>query len=147
MTERHGTVLTELSRKEVVLVEHKQPFRYEEDGLAVTRGSAWTAPGCHLGCGVVMYADKDNKLVKIEGDPENPYNQGRLCVRCLGLIEAVNHEDRLLYPMKRDRKDRGRNVFERITWEEALDTIEERFNYFKETYGAESVSFWQGTGR
>lgn len=133
-------------KMDLMCVEHEHPFRYEEDGLKVTRGSAWSAPGCHLGCGVLMYSDGD-KIVRVEGDPDNPYNQGRLCVRCLALKEAVNHEDRILYPMKRAREDRGKDVWERISWDEALDTIEERFNYYKEHYGAESVLFWQGTGR
>ena len=46
-------------------VEHDNPWRYEEDGLTVTRGNAWTGPGCHLGCGVLLYTDKDGKLVKV----------------------------------------------------------------------------------
>lgn len=129
-------------------VEHEHPFRYEEDDLTVTRGSAWSGgPGCHLGCGVLIYSDKDGKIVRVEGDPDNPYNQGRLCVRCLAMPESINHKDRLLYPMKRSREDRGKNVFERISWDEALDTIEERFKYYRDNFGAESVSFWQGTGR
>ena len=70
-------------KKDYTTVEHKKPYRYEEDGLHVTRGCGWSAPGCHLGCGVLLYTDDDGKLVKVEGDPENPFNQGRLCVRCL----------------------------------------------------------------
>lgn len=135
-------------KKNLATVEHDHPYRYEEDGLTVTRGSAWSGgPGCHLGCGVLMYSDENGKIVKVEGDPDNPYNQGRLCVRCLAMPEAVNHPDRLLYPMKRAREDRGKDTWERITWDEALDTIEERFKYYRDNFGAESVSFWQGTGR
>ena len=44
-----------------------------------------------------MYV-KDGVLEKIEGDPENPYNQGRLCPRCLAFKEMLYHEDRLRYP-------------------------------------------------
>ena len=131
-----------------VKVPHEKPFRYQEGDLTVTRGSAWSGPGCHDGCGVLMYTDKDGKLVRVEGDPDNPYNQGRLCCRCLALTEAVNHEDRLRHPLKRDPKYRGdASKWERITWEEAFDTIEERFKYYRDNFGAESVSFWKGTGR
>ena len=42
-------------------------FQYEEGGYQVTRGCAWTGPGCHLGCGVIMYQDADGKLAKCEG--------------------------------------------------------------------------------
>lgn len=128
-------------------VEHKHPWRYEEDGLTVTRGSAWSGPGCHDGCGVLLYTDKNGKLVKVEGDPENPYNKGRLCVRCLDVPEVVYHKDRLLYPMKRDPKDRGKDKWERISWDEAFDLVATKFLDIKEKYGAEAVMFGQGTGR
>jgi anaerobic selenocysteine-containing dehydrogenase len=123
-----------------------RPWKWQEDGLTVTRGSAWSGPGCHDGCGVLLFTDKDGKLVKVEGDPENPYNQGRLCVRCLAVPNVTNHPDRLKYPMKRVGK-RGENKWERITWDEAYDTIVKEFTKVKEEYGAESVIFCQGTGR
>lgn len=93
-----------MAETKYLFVEHERPFTYEEDGLTVTRGSAWSGPGCHLGCGVLLYTDAEGTLVKVEGDPENPYNQGRLCPRCLGLPEVTNHEDRLKYPLRRARE-------------------------------------------
>ena len=101
-------------KKDYTTVEHKKPYRYEEDGLHVTRGCGWSAPGCHLGCGVLLYTDDDGKLVKVEGDPENPFNQGRLCVRCLDLPEVVYSPDRILHPLKRDPENRGKNQWEQI---------------------------------
>lgn len=133
--------------KDYKFVEHEKPWRYQEDGYTVTRGSAWTGPGCHLGCGVLLYTDEDGKLVKVEGDPENPYNGGRLCVRCLDLPEVTNHPDRLLYPMKRAREDRGKNKWERISWDEAVDLVAGKLIEIRDKYGAESVVFGQGTGR
>ncbi|WP_244909873.1 hypothetical protein [Gordonibacter pamelaeae] len=99
-----------MGEKDYRLVEHEKPWKYKEDDYTVTRGSAWTGPGCHEGCGVLLYTDDDGKLVKVEGDPENPFNQGRLCVRCLDLPEVTNHKDRLLYPMRRNPKDRGKDA-------------------------------------
>ncbi|MEG0303764.1 molybdopterin-dependent oxidoreductase [Gordonibacter sp.] len=131
----------------VTKVPHEKPFRYVEGDLTVTRGSAWSGPGCHDGCGVLMYTDAQGELVRVEGDPENPYNQGRLCVRCLALTEAVNNKDRLRYPMIRKKEDRGKDAWERISWDEAYNLIEEKLNYYKENFGAESVMFWKGTGR
>lgn len=123
------------------------PWRWQEGDLTVTRTCAWSAPGCHEGCGVKLYTDADGKFVKIEGDEENPYNQGRLCVRCLSFDQAINNPERLKYPMKRDPKDRGKDAWERISWDEAFDMIYEKFNGFKKDYGAESVLFVSGTGR
>ena len=130
-----------------VRVPHEKPWRYEEGEYTVVRGSAWSGPGCHDGCGVLMYI-KDGKLERVEGDPDNPYNQGRLCCRCLAVTEAIYHPDRLRYPQKRDPQFRGdATKWERITWDEAYDTIEEKFKYYRDEFGAESVSFWKGTGR
>lgn len=128
-------------------VEHEKPFKYEEDGLQVTRGSAWSGPGCHLGCGVLLYTDDKGNLVKVEGDEENPFNEGRLCTRCLALPEVVHSEKRLTHPLKRDRSKRGVDAFEQISWDEAYDLIVDKLNYYKENFGAESVTFYQGTGR
>ena len=45
----------------------------------IVRTTTWSpGPGCHGGCGVLAHI-KDGKLVKIEGDPDHPMNQGRLC--------------------------------------------------------------------
>jgi anaerobic selenocysteine-containing dehydrogenase len=49
--------------------------------------------------------------------------------------------------MKRDKQDRGKNKFQRISWDEAYDLIETEFNRIKEEYGPESVVFSCGTGR
>ena len=124
-----------------------RPVSWQEGEYTVTRTTARTGPGCHNGCFVLLYTDKDGKLVKVEGDPESPYNQGRICARCLALPEIVNHEDRLLYPMKRAVEDRGKNKWERISWDQALDEITEKFFAIREKWGAESVQFLQGTGR
>ena len=136
-----------MENKGYIFIPHEKVFQYQEGDLTVTRGSAWSGPGCHIGCGVLLYTDKDGKLVKCEGDPENPYSDGRLCVRCLAIPEVTNHADRLMYPLKRDPKDRGKDKFERISWDEAYDLIVEKFNAIKEEFGAETISFSQGTGR
>ncbi|MFC1958084.1 molybdopterin-dependent oxidoreductase [Chloroflexota bacterium] len=118
---------------------------WEEDGVKVIRSVARSGPGCHEGCGVLLHV-KDGKLVKVEGDPEFPFSQGRLCPRCLSLPEVVYHPDRLKYPQKRIG-DRGEGKWERITWEEAYDTIARKFDELKAEYGAESVIFCSGTAR
>ena len=122
-------------------------WRVEQDGIVTTRACAWSPPGCHpVGCGLV-FTVKDGKLVKVEGDPEHPITQGRLCPRCLALKEMVYHEDRILHPLVRDRADRGKDAWRETTWDAALDLIEENVNRIKEDYGPESIVVMQGTGR
>lgn len=81
-------------------VYHEGEVTWEEDGYTVTRTYNYSAPGCHDSCGVLLYT-KDGKLEKVEGDPLDPYANGKLCMRCLDLEEMVNHPMRLKYPMKR----------------------------------------------
>lgn len=112
----------------------------------VVRTTVWSpGPGCHGGCGVLAHI-KDGKLVKIEGDPEHPWNRGRLCARVLAMTQYVDHPDRLRHPLKR-AGERGEGKWERISWDEAFDLIEEKMNAIRKEHGPESMIFNVGTGR
>ncbi len=100
---------------------------------------------CHGGCGVLVHLE-DGEVVKVEGDRESPLNRGRLCVKGRASLEHLNHPDRLKYPMKR-AGERGGGKWERISWDEALDTIASRLGHIREEYGPESIALGQGTGR
>jgi anaerobic selenocysteine-containing dehydrogenase len=100
------------------------------------------APGI---CGMLVHV-VDGKMVKVEGDPECPFNRGALCPQGLAAVELVYHPDRLKYPMRRAGK-RGEGTWERISWDEALDTIAERLSEVKEKYGPLAVAIGSGTGR
>ncbi|SMC37344.1 molybdopterin-dependent oxidoreductase [Sporomusa malonica] len=119
--------------------------QWQEGDLTVTRTCSWTAPGCHDGCSVLYYT-KGNELVKVEGDPESQYNFGRLCMRCLSAPELVNDPKRVKWPMKRVG-ERGENKWERITWDQAYDIIEEKVRSIWKDYGPESIVTAIGTGR
>jgi anaerobic selenocysteine-containing dehydrogenase len=128
-------------------VTHNEPFSYKYGQMTATRTSAWTGPGCHLGCGVILHTDAKGELIKVEGDPDNPFNHGRLCVRCLALPEVVHHHNRLITPLKRDPSKRGEDAWEPISWEDAFEIIAANFIEYREQFGSETVMFWQGTGR
>lgn len=126
---------------------YRDEWRWKEGEYTVTRSTQWSAPGCHMGCGVLLYTDKDGKLVKVEGDPNNNVNDGRLCMRCFALPELTYHKDRIVHPMKRDPKDRGKDKWVQITWDEALDLMEEKARAAQEAYGGKSIITLMGTGR
>ncbi|MFC1948929.1 molybdopterin-dependent oxidoreductase [Chloroflexota bacterium] len=112
----------------------------------IVRTTTWSAgPGCHGGCGVLAHIE-DGKLVKIEGDPDHPWNQGRLCSRCLAMTQYVYHPNRLRHPLKRVG-ERGEGKWQEISWDEAFDLIEQRLGKIRDDYGPESVIFSMGTGR
>ncbi|NQV55208.1 MAG: molybdopterin-dependent oxidoreductase, partial [Rhodospirillales bacterium] len=100
---------------------------------------------CHGGCGVLLHV-KDDELIKVEGDPDSPFNQGRLCPIGNATMEMVYHPDRLKYPMRRIGP-RGSGEWERISWDEALDEIADKLTSIKNEYGAEAVHLGTGTGR
>ena len=50
---------------------------------------------------------------------------------------SINSPERLKYPLKRTGK-RGSGEFERISWDEALDIIAEKYRYTLDTYGPEA---------
>ncbi len=89
---------------------------------------------------------KDGTVVKVEGNEEHPYHQGRLCPRALALTQYIHHPDRLRHPLKRVG-ERGSGKWERISWDEALDTCEAKMRDLRDKYGAECMIFGQGTGR
>ncbi|MFC1853839.1 molybdopterin-dependent oxidoreductase [candidate division CSSED10-310 bacterium] len=96
----------------------------------------------HGGCGLIVTA-QNNQIVSIKGDPESPRSRGYICFKGLHSAEKLNHPQRLRYPLKR-KGPRGSGQWERISWEEALQYIAERFNTLKKTYGPSSVAFCQG---
>jgi anaerobic selenocysteine-containing dehydrogenase len=96
---------------------------------------------CHGGCGVIAHV-KDGKVIKVEGDPASPLSYGTLCSKGLSVTQLAYHPDRILHPMKKvDGK------WERISWDEALETISEKFKKVIREHGPEHIVVGQGTGR
>lgn len=85
-----------------------------------------TCFNCESACGLTAYVDKDSgKIRKFEGNPYHPGSRGRNCAKGPATINQITDPDRILYPLKRVGK-RGEGQWERITWEEALDTVAAR---------------------
>ena len=89
---------------------------------------------------------QDGRITRLEGDPDDPRSEGRLCAKGNASLQVVYHPDRLPHPL-RCVGPRGSGEWERISWNEALDEIAERLLAYKAEFGAESVVFSQGTSR
>ena len=82
-----------------------------------------TCFNCEATCGLLAYVDKDTgKVAKFEGNPVHPASRGRNCAKGPATINQVDDPERILYPMKRVG-DRGDGLWERISWDQALDEI------------------------
>lgn len=101
--------------------------------------------GCHGGC-VHILTVEDGKVTAVRPDPDAPLSQGRACEKGVSVIEQMYHPDRLLYPMRRTGP-RGNGTWERISWDEALDTIAQRLTELRDAHGPECIATLTGTGR
>ena len=87
---------------------------------------------------------KDGVIVRIETDDgEEP--QLRACLRGRAYRQRVYALDRLKYPMKRTGI-RGEGRFQRISWDEALDTVAGELKRVRDTYGPASIVLQQFVG-
>ncbi len=115
---------------------------YANSGSQVVRSYC---RGCHGSCGVLVHV-ADGRVTKIEGDPECPTNRGTLCSRGPASLQLLYHPDRIKSPLKRTGP-RGAGQWQRISWDEALDTIVGKLKETKQQYGAEAIVVCQGTSR
>jgi anaerobic selenocysteine-containing dehydrogenase/Fe-S-cluster-containing dehydrogenase component len=82
---------------------------------------ATTCRECSAGCGVHARV-REGRAVKLEGNPDNPINQGRLCARGQAALQGLYNPDRVRGPMARNAS----GAFEPIKWEDAVLRIGER---------------------
>ena len=88
---------------------------------------------CSVGCGMQLGV-KDGRVVSVRGNPDHPVNWGKLCPKGLAEHYAIESETRAQFPLlRRDKR------LSRVPWEEALDTMVERFRAVQERYGPESL--------
>jgi anaerobic selenocysteine-containing dehydrogenase len=64
--------------------------------------------------------------IKVEGAPDHPTTRGTLCTKVARYLDRTYSPERVLHPLRR-AGPKGAGRFERIGWDEALDTIAARF--------------------
>jgi anaerobic selenocysteine-containing dehydrogenase len=95
---------------------------------------------CISRCGAVAVVE-NGRFVALEPDPSHPTGQA-LCAKGRAAPELVYHPRRLLHPLKRTRpKGDPDPGWERISWDEALETTAARLRAIAERHGPESVVF------
>jgi Fe-S-cluster-containing dehydrogenase component len=97
------------------------PVRAPED--MVTGQPTWYASTCRecpAGCGVLA-KNREGRVIKLEGNPLHPVNQGKLCARGQAALQRLYHPDRLHQPLRKDGER-----WEAISYPRALEMIRER---------------------
>ena len=95
---------------------------------------ALDCPDC---CSLLINVE-DGNGTRLRGNPNHPVTQGFLCGKVARYLEREYSPDRLLYPRKRIGA-KGEGKFERISWDEALDTIAARLSSIADTHGSEAI--------
>lgn len=132
------------------------PFSHQVFAAEKAAGSSpekvvWSA--CTVNCGSrcplrMHVVDGEIKYVETDNTGDDDYeglHQVRACLRGRSMRRRVYNPDRLKYPMKRVGK-RGEGKFERISWEEAFDTLASNLQRLIKEYGNESIYLNYGTG-
>jgi anaerobic selenocysteine-containing dehydrogenase len=92
---------------------------------------------CPDACSVLVQVE-DGRATRLKGNPDHPVTRGFLCGKVAQYLEREYSPQRLLYPQKRVGP-KGAGVFERITWEEALDTVADKLGDIAREFGPEAI--------
>ncbi|HAT30041.1 MAG TPA: molybdopterin oxidoreductase [Janthinobacterium sp.] len=92
--------------------------------MTTTQVRATCPHDCPDTCALLVTVE-DGVATEVKGDPAHPTTAGVLCTKVSRYAERTYHPERLLYPLRRIGK-KGEGKFERISWDEALDTIAAR---------------------
>src|SRR5579885_678228 len=108
-------------------------FGYVASSRVAERWVPTTCGYCSVGCGMLIGV-KDGRAVAVRGDPEHPVNAGKLCPKGLSEHHTIAAATRAHYPLLRKH---GKLV--RVGWDEALDTMVDRFRSVQRQYGADAL--------
>jgi anaerobic selenocysteine-containing dehydrogenase len=86
----------------------------------------------------ILTTVEDGKAIAVRGNPDHPFTRGRLCVKVNNYEERVYSDKRVLYPLKRVGP-KGSKQFQRISWDEAIETIATRWKSIIATDGAQAI--------
>lgn len=116
----------------------------QNDASTETKIIKTACRACISNCGVIAHV-KNGRVIKVQGNPEDPMSKGSMCGKGLAGIQALYHPNRNKYPMQRVG-ERGENKWKRISWDEAIDIIARKLMETREKYGAETVFASTGGG-
>ena len=95
---------------------------------------------CPSTCALEVERLNPQTIGRVRGASANTYTAGVICAKVARYAERVHHPDRLTKPLRRvGEKGVGRDAFEEISWDEALDTVAENLKRAADQHGPETV--------
>ena len=92
--------------------------------IAGAKESHSICPYCAVGCSLVAYtrqtSDGKTQLLQIEGDPDSPVNEGRLCPKGATAMQLATSPRRVGSPLYRAS---GATAWKSVSWDFVLDKI------------------------
>lgn len=114
---------------------HSAPSRQQTAADGTYTTTCWE---CSAYCGALATV-KDGRVVEYGPNPENPHSKGAFCIKGIrGAPGLTYNPNRLLYPHRRVGA-RGEGRWQRISWDEALDEMADRFAEVRRKYGPEAI--------
>jgi anaerobic selenocysteine-containing dehydrogenase len=108
---------------------------------AVAPPESTVTTACPLDCPDACTLDvtvRGGRIAKIDGSTTNHITNGYICAKVRRFGERVYGDDRVLHPAIR-RGAKGSGQFKRVTWDDALDLIAEKFIAARDNGGAETI--------
>src|SRR4030095_3967946 len=93
---------------------------------------------CTSTCALEVERVDARTIGRVRGSHRNTYTRGVICEKVGRYAERVHHPDRLLHPLRRVGP-KGAGRFERIDWDDALDTVADAFTRQAQQLGPETV--------
>ena len=152
LTRRAFTKLAAVTGAAVACTAAAPNAALAEDAGAAARGDdVKRVRTCCRGCGKmecgVWVTVQNGRVVKVEGDQSSFQSSGNCCGKSQSSIQAAYHPDRIYHPMKRTNPKGEDPGWQRITWDEAMQTIGEKFQQIIDRYGGQSIFNMAGTSR
>jgi anaerobic selenocysteine-containing dehydrogenase len=93
---------------------------------------------CPSACSLEVEVIDGRSIGRVRGSKRQSYTDGVICAKVARYSERIHHPDRLLHPLRRTGP-KGEGAFARISWDEALDEIAQRFLAIEAEHGPEAV--------
>ena len=93
---------------------------------------------CEATCGIEVTSE-GRRITRLRGDSADPFSNGHVCPKAIGLRELQDDPDRLRRPVRKTARG-----FEELSWDEAYELAASGLARVRDAGGADSIAFYRG---